>query len=195
MRRKRPRRTPARRTLRRDAGSQLVELAVTLPFLVVMVVGIFDFGGAYNLKQKLSGITREAARYAADSPTNDLTSGGTPQSVQGIRNLVDDDLTAAGINDCSLRTVGGAAAGNLSWTFAANGTCPGTLTLTVQRSYDFVANGTGASAPVHVISTQITLSYPYKWEFGNVVGLIAPGANYAKGVTQISTFSIVPNMD
>jgi hypothetical protein len=37
------------------AASQMVEFAVCLPFLVVVVVGIFDFGEAFNLKQKLNG--------------------------------------------------------------------------------------------------------------------------------------------
>ena len=52
--------------LRGTEGTQLVELAVTLPLLVVMVVGIFDFGGAYNLKQKLNDTAREGARFATN---------------------------------------------------------------------------------------------------------------------------------
>src|SRR5579871_1785524 len=35
-----------------DSAAQLVEFAVTLPLLVVFVVGIFDFSGAFTLKQK-----------------------------------------------------------------------------------------------------------------------------------------------
>ncbi len=51
------------------SGSQLLEFAVALPLLVVFVVGIFDFGAAFNVKQKLSNITREAARFASTLPT------------------------------------------------------------------------------------------------------------------------------
>ncbi len=49
------------------SGSQLLEFAVALPLLVVFVVGIFDFGGAFNLKQKLNNIAREGARFASSS--------------------------------------------------------------------------------------------------------------------------------
>jgi Flp pilus assembly protein TadG len=183
--------------LRRTEGTQLVELAVTLPLLVVMVVGIFDFGGAYNLKQKLSMTAREGARFAASSATGDLANPGTPDSVLAIRDLVDRDLVAAKVNDCGLGTRPGVTAANtLKWTFTTTGGsgCPGVLTLTVERSYDFLATVTGGGT-IHVISTRVTISYPYSWQFGNVIGLLAPGANYAKGVSQITGLSIIPNMD
>ena len=41
------------------SGSQMLEFAVTLPLLVVFVVGIFDFGEAFNTKQKLTNIMRQ----------------------------------------------------------------------------------------------------------------------------------------
>ncbi len=37
------------------AASQMAEFAVCLPLLIVVVVGIFDFGEAFNVKQKLNG--------------------------------------------------------------------------------------------------------------------------------------------
>ena len=44
-----------------DCASQIVELAISLPVLVIFVVGIFDFGGALTLKQKLTNAAREGA--------------------------------------------------------------------------------------------------------------------------------------
>ena len=35
-------------------GSSLLEFAITLPLLVVFVVGIYDFSGAFNQKQKIA---------------------------------------------------------------------------------------------------------------------------------------------
>src|SRR5882762_4713328 len=58
-------------------AAQIVELAVTLPLMVVIFVGIYDFGQAFNLKQKLSLATREAARFGANHSTADLTNAGT----------------------------------------------------------------------------------------------------------------------
>ena len=84
------------------SGSQLLEFAVALPLLVVFVVGIFDFGGAFDLKQKLSNIAREGARFASSLPTNDLDAIGTPPSVTAIRDLVVAHLQTARLNDCGL---------------------------------------------------------------------------------------------
>src|SRR5438093_10880617 len=77
-----------------ESGSQVVELAVVLPFLIVLAVGIFDFGGALNLKQKLNNAAREAARFATSQPTIDLTLGNPP-SVQAVGDVVVNYLKAA----------------------------------------------------------------------------------------------------
>jgi Flp pilus assembly protein TadG len=47
-------------SIRSDRGSQIVEFAVALPLLIVFVVGIFDFGEAFNQKQKLSNVVAKA---------------------------------------------------------------------------------------------------------------------------------------
>ena len=96
-------------------------------------------------------------------------------------------MVAAKVQDCGLGSRPGVtASGTLRWTFTTTGGsgCPGILTLTVERSYDFTATVPGGT--VHVISTRVTISYPYAWQFGNVITLLAPGANYAKGVSQIT---------
>jgi len=50
----RVRRFPYLQPLVRDtAGAEIVEFAVSLPLLVVVLVGIFDFGSAFNVKHKL----------------------------------------------------------------------------------------------------------------------------------------------
>src|SRR5271170_7996586 len=61
------------RLFRDDRAAQIVEFAVALPLLVVFVVGIFDFSGAFTLKQKLTNVARDAARAAASDPASDLT--------------------------------------------------------------------------------------------------------------------------
>ena len=66
----------ARRLWTDDCASQMVEFAVSLPLLIVFVVGIFDFSGAYTLKQKLANAARDSARSAAADPATDLGNGG-----------------------------------------------------------------------------------------------------------------------
>jgi hypothetical protein len=183
--------------LRGTEGVQIVELAIVLPLLMVLLVGIFDFGNAFNLKQKLTNAARAAARLGSNAPINDLNSGGTPNSITAIRNFVDDSLVAQGVNECSLvRTGGTQSSPQLLWTFTATGNgCPAPgMTLIIDRSCCAAGVLTAGSPPVQVISTHIQISYSYKWTFENVIGLIAPGSVYP-GVSQISTDAYVPNLD
>jgi hypothetical protein len=179
-------------------ASQIVEFAVILPLLAVLVVGIFDFGQAFSIRQKLTFAARDAARYGSSQPTNDLTQS-MPTSVSAIRDLVDADLISAGLNDCGLKTI--TQAGTVAWS-AAGPNCPSgaTFTLTIDRGY--VApplgqpgiNVPGAGEPLRLISTHVILSYPYQWHFNSVIKLLVPSATYA-GITQITTDAIAPNQD
>jgi len=170
-------------------GVALLEFAITLPLLLVMVVGVFDFGAAFNLRQKLDNITREAARFGSSLPTNDLNSAGTPPSVAAIRDLVDSYLKAEKIDDCGLGT--SAAGGSLVWTYT--GSCPsGTLTLVIDRGNGSFPSAVGVDT-IYVISTHVTIQYPYKWQFDRVIGLLVPGATY--GNTMITTDAVLANQD
>ena len=182
-------------------AAQILELAIALPLLAVLVVGISDFSQAFNLKQKLNNAVREGARFSSSLPTNDLsnaTSCGAPPSpgsVCAVRDLVAAYLQRAKINDCGLSTQGATA--SAPWTYVASGNgCPagGNLTLTVERDRAFPATVPGASGAIYVVSSRVTISYPYKWRFGNVIRVLVPGATYAS-ITQISTDAVVPNMD
>src|SRR5580704_859461 len=88
-----------------DGASQIVEFALSLPLLVLFVVGIFDFSGAISLKQKLTNAAREAARVAAADPADDLGNGGGPPppvSVIDAFYVVDNYLISEKLNDCGL---------------------------------------------------------------------------------------------
>jgi len=188
------------------AGAQIVELAVTLPLLVALFVGIYDFTNAFTLKHKIAVAAREGARFAANQSTSDL-SNGAPASILAIRDVIDTYLVGAHVNDCGLSAASASPSGNLTWQFTAAGNgCPTTtstsgcpqaggtpagLTLTIQRG--FVVPYTTPSGTVHVESTKVTLCYPYKWQFGNVAQFIAPGANY--GSTHIPTVAVMQNLN
>src|SRR3954468_20506173 len=56
-----------RRMLRRrtnERGAALIEAAVTIPLLLLIAVGIFEFGRAYQTWQVLTNAARESARVA-----------------------------------------------------------------------------------------------------------------------------------
>ena len=172
------------RLLRDTNGAALIEFAVALPLLVVLVVGIFDFGGAFNLKQELNNAVREGARFGSSQPTNDLGLS-QPPSVNAVRYLVDSYLQTAHINDCGLgsdsTTIWAFAGGNLDWHFSAtaNG-C--TMTMDVIRAVPIQMTIGGAT--VNTLCTTVQISYPYQWHLNNVVQLLVPGAHYTLGNIQ-----------
>jgi len=176
--------------LKGTEASQIVEFAVTLPLLMVFLIGITDFGGAFTLKQKLNNAVREGARFGANEPTSDLD-GTEPVSVDAIANLVGHYLQSARVNDCGIsdptRTVNKSTSAPLTWTYTANTGCAGTLTLTIERGYAFLA-GTGPK----VISTRVSIAYPYRWQFNRVISILVPGVSYPSG--QIPSDATVPNL-
>lgn len=177
------------------SASQIAEFAVALPLLLVMVVGIFDFGNAFNIKQKVTNTAREAARFGATQPTNDL-SGVPPASILAIRDLVVQDLQNSKLSDCGLGSAAATAAGASTpwkWTFSVACGTAGNLVLSVDRGNVFVTNTTiSGGTPVKMIGTSVVLQYPYQWEFSRVIGLLVPGASYP-GTSQISVNSFMAN--
>ena len=53
---------------REDGGQSLVEIAMTLPLLLVVVIGIIDIGRVYAFEASVTNAAREAAAYAARDP-------------------------------------------------------------------------------------------------------------------------------
>ncbi len=51
--------------LRGEEGQATVEFALVLPILILLVVGIFEFGRAWNAHQVITDAVREGARTAA----------------------------------------------------------------------------------------------------------------------------------
>jgi len=185
------------RQLRGDeAGSQIAEFAVALPLIIVFVIGIYDFSQAFGLKQRLGNAAREAARIGASQPTVDL-SQSEPATVDTIARVVGTSLQGAGINDCGLASGNWTVIkSNLTWTYQANTGCTSALTLTINRGYiTTAAIGVPYSSTMTIDNTRVTLSYPYQWRFGNVVTLIAPTANYARGTSQIQATATMQNLN
>jgi len=186
--------------LKTTNGASIVEFAVSLPFLIVLVVGIFDFGAAFNLKQELNNTARQGARFGAAQPTNDLCTGcAVPPSIDAIRYLVDSYLDAAKINDCGLSTA--AASTGSPWTFTTATGCPGTLTLTIARdatagvatpTCQLTMNNYGG-ATVLAACTKVSIQYPYQWRFNNVIQLISSGSHFL--LSTIPTDATAANQD
>lgn len=177
--------------LRPCEGAQLVEFALSFPLLLVMVIGVIDFGAAYNLKQKLNNAAREGVRFAINESCADC-SRTAPASTQAIENTIVNYLTNANIDVCGLTGTTAPSVGPgayASWTFTSSN-CAGTstpFTIEVDRSIAF-AN----SAGVLVCSSKILLTHPYPWTFGRIIGFLVPGATFTGPV--ISTDSTMQDL-
>lgn len=171
-------------------GSQIAEFAIGLPFLMVVLVGVFDFGQAFNTKQHLSTAARDAARFASNQTTLDWSSGASAASIAATRDLVDSYLISAGLNDCGLPgAVPVFDVSTMTWTYRTQGTCPQQLQLVVQRANSFLlSDGT------HVISTKVTLTYPFQWHFSSVIKVLLPNSNYPGPIFTITTSAVMANL-
>jgi Flp pilus assembly protein TadG len=84
--------------LRESEGAALLEFAIVLPLLMVFVVGIFDFSGAFNQKQKIEQAAQEGAIIAGAQPMSDIASGnGDPDSLHPVVTAVFNSLVGSGV--------------------------------------------------------------------------------------------------
>jgi Flp pilus assembly protein TadG len=178
--------TPLSRMLRADdRASQIVEFALSLPLLVLFVVGIFDFSGAISLKQKLTNAAREAARVAAADPANDVGTAGVPVSVADAFWVVDNYLISENLSDCGLKGDRPAKTTGLTWVSTAiSSPCSAGAGLVLTINRGCIAQQTINKDKVNLVSTCVTIQYPYKWRYGGVSGLV--GGKFT-GPTSITT--------
>jgi len=165
----------------RSEGSALLEFALVLPLLVVFIVGIYDFSGAYNQKQKIEHAAQAGASAASGQPTGDMDPANfsDPPSLQPAVDVIFNSLAADGVlplaNQGSCKTPAvGSPSGGLSWTYSISN-CSGfsgdLLTITIDRG----AYVTGQST----VATTVSVSFRYHWKFNSVIQLLIPGASYA----------------
>jgi Flp pilus assembly protein TadG len=176
--------------VRQDRAAQLVEFAVSLPLLVLFVVGIFDFSGAFTQKQKLTNVARDAARVAAADPSADVgnLTSGVPSSITHAFKVVDSYLTANNLTDCGLASQTASSSGaTRTYTIAPTGNPPCGITVIINRGYYFPVTSTTppalncqSQAPggqTALIGTCVSIQYAYPWKFGRAASLL--GRNIA----------------
>lgn len=181
-----------------QTGSALLEFAIVLPLLVVFIVGIYDFSGAFNQKQKIEHAALAGAVIAGAQPMSDIESTtANPGSLEPVvevifRSLSDDNLLPlAGQGSCHLPATvahsgGGNGVSNLIWTYTISG-CPDSVTVVIDRGWvPFSVDTT------KTVGTQVTVTYKYRWRFNSAIQLLFPGAAYA-ATTDITETAMVHN--
>ena len=103
-----------------QSGQALVEVAIALPILLALLVGIFEFARAYNVQQVITNAAREGAR-------------------QGVLPTMGQDSALARTND----RLSDANIGSATVTFSCSGSCDtgDEVQVTIAVPYTFVFIG------------------------------------------------------
>lgn len=88
----------------RRSGQALVEFALVVPLLLILILGVVEFGRAWNAYQVVTDAAREGARISAVSDAAGLTSDSVTKTVKNA-------LLRAGLKDSADIVVFGFRAG------------------------------------------------------------------------------------
>ena len=175
-------------------GSALLEFAVVLPLLVVFIVGIYDFSGAYNQKQKIEHAAQAGAAAAAGQPTGDRDPAiVNPESLQPVVSVIFNSLADDGVlpqaNQGNCKATSAAVTNSqLQWTYTISD-CAAPLADALTMIID---RGVLVAGTPSTVSTAVTVSFPYRWRFNSVIQLLIPGASYA-AITDLRETATVHN--
>jgi len=177
---------------KRTEGSALLEFAIVLPLLVVFIVGIYDFSGAYIQKQKIGHAAQAGAIAAAGQPTGDMDPTiGNPESLQPVVNVIFNSLAAEGVLPLANQGNCKPAAAIVSnsalkwiysisdcWNYPADAT-PGCVSDPADKLRITIDRGRVEATPPVTVGTQVEVSYTYHWRFNSAIQLLIPGAGYS----------------
>lgn len=109
------RRQATGRRWRRDRGAALLETAIALPMVLLVSVGIFEFGRAFQTWQVITNAAREGARVAVlPNPVAGavegrvmayLTSGQLPDAASAVVNVNRNAVMSIGASNASASIV------------------------------------------------------------------------------------------
>jgi Flp pilus assembly protein TadG len=114
------------KTEKRERGAVAVEMAVVLPLLLMLLLGIVEFGRAYNVQISLTQAAREGARFAAihhgdsdfEADDIDVVALAAAPSLSGLPVNVDDDADGC-TDDANVEVTATVTLGSLSGLFDA----------------------------------------------------------------------------
>jgi Flp pilus assembly protein TadG len=175
-------------------GAAYLEFAFVVPFFLVFVMGIVEFGRGFNIYHNLTNACREGARLAAmrDNKQITLTSSNV------VRDRVVNYMNSLGLQTSPYAVTG----------------VPDTSTPPTQSSTDYIygsrtaaylvidqgatiqqkdANGNLTGGGSSYVGSKVELCYPYTVPmFSTVVRLLIPSANYS-GTFYIKNSATIEN--
>lgn len=177
-------------------GVEIYEFAMALPLLLVLVIGIIDFAKAYNTQQVITNTARMAARTIVSTPlsvydpnctwTSSSPGSGVPCPIQGVVYSAANYLTQAGLTDGACLTSAAASfTSPMEWTYTCN-----SVTLDINHAYNLTGGANGGI----VSNTKVSVSYPFTFMFGRLIGLLVPGATGPQGQLLLRSSTVMQNL-
>lgn len=154
-------------------GQALVEFALIVPLFLLLILGVVDFGRAYNYKNDLTSLVNQAARFAEVNSCAPCSPG---QSIE--------DFTIAQADSGELRSGSGQITAPMTITYCFLNPSPGlvgkvgdSLKVTAHASYNWLPF-------LHLSPTTVTLDSSVVVRIATKYDTTAPGANfYSTGST------------
>lgn len=174
----------------REKGAQLLEFALILPFLLVFVIGITEFGRGYNIFHNVTNAAREGARLSCIEENNQPTV--PPNTIR--------DRVVSYMNGLGLQTsyyTGGAVnnpSGTPPTTYVYGGYPNGAYLLINQQENVPKRDASGNPIPnTYYLGSKVTLTYPYQFSlFRGVVNLLLTTDTY-DGTFYVENTAIMEN--
>ena len=139
--------------LKSQRGQALVEFALILPILLALVIGIFDFGTAYNYQNDMSQLANEGARYAAVGKCNGCAPGSAATEIPAI--------VKADADTGALRDPSNGVTITVGFPPGSNGCQGDAVKVTVTKDYSWVPYLHLANTNIHASAT-MRLESAYK---------------------------------
>ena len=133
-----------------ERGNALIETAITMPVLLLLIVGIFEVGRAYQTWQVLTNAAREGARISVTPNSVEATSEALVRQY-----MLDGQLSEYADADVEV---------DKNASITVNGTTVGASQVTVDYPFEFimlqpvanlVVNGSTAGQPITMRATAI----------------------------------------
>lgn len=123
-------RGPRSRQLVRSRGQSLVEAAVTLPFILLLALGVTDIGRAFYYREAVTNATRQALRVAVSQGQQAAANSACASAGSGpVATTVTDTLPPTGASITTIATL---------------------------ASLESSSNGTGAGSVIHGSAIHVT---------------------------------------
>lgn len=84
-----------------DRGAAAVEFALIVPILLLLVVGIIQFGRVFSLQIQLSGAANAGARYLAVHPTEPAEARNRTRAAATNLGLTDGEIAVTAAAPCT----------------------------------------------------------------------------------------------